>query len=310
MGLADKLGMANGELSIDWDLSPADTFGTFESWGGRERVRNNGELFYYFYIDNWAPPAKLCLMERGVKHAKIIARVDSPQEMLDHCVAAQGFDGRDKNYAIDNKVKTWLVNNIFEVEDFSGVHLVDNSEEQESLETNLPGKDELVSDLEQVRFRTEPVVLGEDELPELVRGHGFYDSRNNPSGSFANYLMDNKDNLTVSDGRTGLMWQRGGCDLTTIRNVQKYVAELNRTNFAGHNDWRMPTLEEAMSLLENNRNQKGVYLHPCFSKEQPFIFLADYRKPGGYWFIDFKQGTPFWASGSIPGGFGRVCRSL
>ncbi|HIJ78582.1 MAG: DUF1566 domain-containing protein [Desulfobulbaceae bacterium] len=310
MGLADKLGMAKGGVCIDWDLSPADTFGTFESWGGRERVRNNDELFYYFYIDNWAPPAKLYLMERGVKHAKIIARVDSPQELLDHCVAAQGFNGLDKNYAIDQKVKAWLLNNIFEREDFSGVHLVDNSTAKESLKTGLPGKDAPVPEVERVQLRTAPMVLREDDLPALVRRHNFYDSRNNPAGGFDNYLIDNQDNLTVSDAATGLMWQRGGCDLTTIRNVHKYVAELNRTRFAGHNDWRLPTLEEAMSLLENKVNGKGVYLHPCFSKEQPFIFLADCRKPGGYWFVDFKQGTPFWASGSIPGGFGRVCRSL
>jgi hypothetical protein len=153
-------------------------------------------------------------------------------------------------------------------------------------------------------------VLTEEEVAGLAAQHNFYDSRNNPQGNFRNALVDNGDGLTVTDHASGLMWQRGGCDLTAVRNVQKYVEELNRQRFAGFADWRLPTMEEAFSLLEPRVNAKGAHLHPCFSREQPFIFLADQRKPGGYWFMDFKQGTAFWASGSIPGGFGRVCRSV
>ncbi len=29
-----------------------------------------------------------------------------------------------------------------------------------------------------------------------------------------------------------------------------------------------------------------------------------------YWFVDFKQGRAFWSSGTIPGGFGRLVRSI
>jgi hypothetical protein len=122
--------------------------------------------------------------------------------------------------------------------------------------------------------------------------------------------VDNGDGLTVTDLVTGVMWQRGGCDITAIRQMHNHIQELNRQGFAGHSDWRLPTLEEAMALLEPARNASGLYLHPCFAAAQPFIFLADERRPGGYWFIDFKQATVFWASGTIPGAFGRVCRTL
>ena len=285
MGLADRLGMAGHHLTIDWDLTPADTFAMFESWGGKnqERIRNNAELHYYFYIDNWNSPAKLCLMERGVKHAKILAHIDCPQEMLEK---------------------------IIESEDSSKIELVDNSVAQEAMETGLPKKGASLPPLEKVSLRAVGIVLTEQEVAGLAAQHNFYDSRHNPQGNFSNVLVDNGDGLTVTDQVTGLMWQRGGCDLSAIRNVQKYVAELNRRRFAGFADWRLPTMEEAFSLLEPRGNEKGVHLHPCFSREQPFVFLADQRKPGGYWFMDFKQGTAFWASGSIPGGFGRVCRSV
>jgi len=312
MGLADRLGMAGHHLAIDWDLTPSDTFAMFESWGGKdqERIRSNAELHYYFYIDNWNSPAKLCLMERGVKHAKILAHIDCPQEMLEKCVAQQGVDMRDKSYAIDEGIKQWLLEKIIESEDSSRIEVVDNSVKPEGMETGLPKKGTPLPAVEKISLRAAGVVLTEQEVADLAAKHNFYDSRHNPKSNFGNALVDNGDGLTVTDYATGLMWQRGGCDLTAIRNVQKYVAQLNRQRFAGFADWRLPTMEEAFSLLEPQVNAKGAHLHPCFSREQPFVFLADQRKPGGYWFMDFKQGTAFWASGSIPGGFGRVCRSV
>ena len=77
MSFFTKLGIDPSQASIDWDLQPADTFGMFESWGGKERVKNKNERFYYFYIDNWQPPARLFLMERGIKYARILATIVS-----------------------------------------------------------------------------------------------------------------------------------------------------------------------------------------------------------------------------------------
>ena len=304
-----KLGIGE-TVSIDWDITPADTFGIFESWGGKDRVRSKNERFYYFYIDNWAHPAKLFLMERGIKFARVLARIDAPQEMIDSCVAGQGKGLLDKSYAIDGTIKQWLKENILEADGESKVLPVEGDFEQESLETGLPGKDESVPELETIKLRDEPAIIAEDEVADIVTRNKFFDSQHNPGGVFENYLVDNGDQLTVTDLRTGIMWQRGGCDITTIKQVQLYVQKLNQEKFSGFDDWRLPTAEEAFSLLESSKNDKGLYLHHCFSRDQPFIFLSDKRKPGGYWFMDFKQGTIFWASGTIPGGFGRVCRSV
>ena len=164
--------------------------------------------------------------------------------------------------------------------------------------------------LTRVNLGDEASELSEEELPLLIKSGNFYESNHNPGGSFANYLVDNGDGRTISDLVTGVMWQRGGCDLTSIRTMHAKVKRLNEQRFAGYDDWRLPTMEEALSLMTPKENDKGLHLHPCFSMAQPFIFLAAQRKPGGYWFADFKQGVIFWASGTIPGGFGRVCRTL
>ncbi len=310
MGLAAKLGMKQN-LSISWDITPWETFAIFESWGGDTRVRNKLERYYYFYIDNWEPPAKLYLMERGVKHAKILAKIDAPQELLESCVKGQGKAFIDRNYAIDAKVKDWIMEKIIDSDDQSMVHPIKYVVEKEAWGPALPGNQTpLPAGLTTVRLHAEPRFASEIEVPEIIREGNFFDTQYNPEGRFENFLVDNNDQLTVSDLRSNIMWQRQGCDLTNIKTVRKYIEKMNAEKLAGHSDWRLPTLEEAMSLMESKKNAKGNFLNPCFSKEQPFIFVADRRKPGGYWFVDYKQGTAFWASGSIPGGFGRLCRSF
>ena len=77
MGLFKKLGLAVNS-TIDWEMTPEYTFGTFESWGGKERVRSAKERIYYFFIDNWGDTPRLCLMERGIKHARVAAEITRP----------------------------------------------------------------------------------------------------------------------------------------------------------------------------------------------------------------------------------------
>ncbi|MEW6594329.1 MAG: DUF1566 domain-containing protein [Thermodesulfobacteriota bacterium] len=310
MGLCEQLGLGNQQtLTIDWEITPADTFGIFESWGGKVRVRNKRERYYYFYIDAWDEPAKLLLMERGVKYARVLARIAAPQGMIDACVASQGKALLDKSYAIDAALKQWLRENVLEGGDGSAVIPEESGLAAEDAATGLPGKDEKLPAVTPVILRHTAAFVSEEEVAAVVKKGNFFEAQRNPAGGFAHSLVDNNDGLTVTERVSGVMWQRGGCDLTTHRHVAAYVQEQNAKKFAGCSDWRLPTMEEALALLVPVQNAKGLYLHPCFSREQPFIFLADERKPGGYWFIDFKQATVFWASGTIPGGFGRLCRT-
>ena len=90
---------------IDWEMTPELSFGTYESWGGRERVRDNGEQVYYFFVDNWGDEPKVCLMERAVKHAKVLAEIDVPGAIVKKCVRDQGSSSRfEKSYAVDDVV--------------------------------------------------------------------------------------------------------------------------------------------------------------------------------------------------------------
>lgn len=313
MGIFAKLGMTgNAQATIDWDITPALTFTIFESWGSKERnIRTKGERYYYFYIDSWQEPAKVCLMERGIKHARVMAEIDAPQEMIERCIAAQGEKaGLDKCYAVDAELKQWLTDHILSGDGGDKITLVTASQETEELESGLPIKGTARPTLPSLSLPEETTITSEKDLLPLILRYGFFDNKVNPQGKFDTYLEDNGNGLTVTEAVTGVMWQRQGCDITSIRQVQTYVAEANKNRFAGFADWRLPSLEEAMSLLQPTINLKGQYIHPCFSHHQPFIFANGQRQPGGYWFIDYKQATCFWASGTIPGGFGRLCRKV
>jgi len=109
--------------------------------------------------------------------------------------------------------------------------------------------------------------------------------------------------------KTGLRWQLGGSDISSFRQLQRWVTEVNREQLAGQDDWRLPTIEEALSLLGREKGKHGSYIHPCFAIKQGYVYTADRRKPGGNWFVDFRQARVFWASGTCAGGFGRLCRT-
>ncbi len=313
MGMFQKLKIGGTVTpAIDWEMTPDMTFGTFESWGGRERVRSrisNSERIYYFFIDNWEEEPKLCLMERGVKHARVLAEIRAPEQMIKACVKAQGTSSLfEKSYAIDADIKEWLIENVLEAEDSSAVIPVHEEKQVEEMGDPLPLLAESDFQGEVIALPPEHAFINDDEIVPLIKKWNFFDGAHNPEGSFENVLVDSGDGLTVVDQRTGLMWQRAGLDITSVRSMQRKIEKLNKDGFAGHHDWHMPTMEEAMSIMETEANSKGTHLHLCFSKEQPFIFVAAQRKPGGYWFVDYKHGRAFWSSGTIPGGFARLCR--
>ena len=309
MSLFKQLHIAS-TTEIDWEMTPEYTFGTFESWGGKERIRSKSERFYYFFVDGWGDPPKLCLMERGVKHARVLAEIRAPEDMVRRCVEAHGKVAFfERTYSINEELKDWLITNVIESEDDSLVIPLAEEESGAPEDTGLPARDAAPEPATRVFLPEGPRELGEEDVAEAIARYNFADQERNPQGAFPHAFVDNGDGLTVTDLTTGLMWQRGGLDIMSFRLLKRAVDRLNREGFAGFHDWRIPSLEEALSLLENGKLAHDQYLHRCFSPREAFVFANAPRKKGGYWFVDYKQGRAYWASGTIPGGFARLCRS-
>ena len=245
-----------------------------------------------------------------MKHARIMAEIKAPSRIVKQCVKGQGRSSVfEKSYAIDDAIKKWLIDNVLDGGDPELIVPKIEEVTVEDMGPQLPDAKVAVFSGEVVHLPAEPGIINDDEIGDIVKKWNFFEAELNPIGRFDNALAAAETEEVVIDQRTTLMWQRGGIDIGSIRMIKRQIDELNREAFAGFSDWRLPTLEEAMSLMEPVKNGKGVYLRESFSREQPFIFVAAQRKPGGYWFVDYKQGRAFWSSGTIPGGFGRLVRS-
>ena len=117
----------------------------------------------------------------------------------------------------------------------------------------------------------------------------------------------NGDKIVV-DNATGLMWHQNGFSekshaygsVKFMRWVEakEWVRNLNSRGYAGYHDWRLPTVEEAASLLESSKSN-GLYIDPVFSKKQEWIWTGDRKTGGGskdkdVWEVNFRYGHVLW----------------
>ncbi|GAX60688.1 arylsulfatase A and related enzymes [Candidatus Scalindua japonica] len=103
------------------------------------------------------------------------------------------------------------------------------------------------------------------------------------------------DNKVVIDHTTGLMWhQSGSYDYMKRKEIKKWIRSLNRSGYAGHHDWRVPTVEEASSLLESSEKNGNLFIDDVFDKKQRWIWTSDSCSSGGMWRVYFDDGYVDW----------------
>tara|TARA_B100001964_G_scaffold29530_1_gene30239 strand:+ start:4148 stop:4834 length:687 start_codon:yes stop_codon:yes gene_type:complete len=127
----------------------------------------------------------------------------------------------------------------------------------------------------------------------IIKDNGFYDGDwNNSASGFPNDFQLQNDVKVVLDRASGLMWQHSGSvNEISYRDAKKYVARLNGDKFAGYSDWRMPTLEEAMSLMEPTEKSNGMYIDPVFDNMQRWIWTSDTNEVILAWLVNFFSGN-------------------
>lgn len=155
-------------------------------------------------------------------------------------------------------------------------------------ETNAPAK-------AVIRLRSTPVnELSSDAVKEMLQEKGFYHSQWNKNGKGIRHQYAAKtinNDKVVIDEATGLMWQQSGSnEFMTYDKVLTYIDQLNRDKFAGFDDWRLPTLEEAMSLMEPEEKDNNLYIDPVFHANQRWILTSDQNRASVAWFVGFAFG--------------------
>jgi len=164
--------------------------------------------------------------------------------------------------------------------------------------TSVPKKTQEKAEVTpKVSLRKEPKHMSESKIKYFLARNNFFEMNLYPQGSFKNDFIDNGDG-TITDRTTDLMWKREGSSRSLdFWSAKGYIKRLNKEQFAGYADWRLPTIEELVSLLENSP-KNGVHIAPVFSNTQIRCWSSDQTDPqsgleqwyDAAWIVSFKDG--------------------
>lgn len=115
----------------------------------------------------------------------------------------------------------------------------------------------------------------------------------------------NAGNFTVTgnvvlDQATKLMWTKQAHEPMTMEVAAKFLTNLNAATFAGYSDWRLPTRDELLTLVDHHHRYPALATgHPftnvssntCLTTTSETVSDKSYR-----WFVDMGTGTPYHAS--------------
>jgi hypothetical protein len=97
----------------------------------------------------------------------------------------------------------------------------------------------------------------ENEIKNFIINKNFFHPSYNPDGKNFHHFCEKNDEI-IFDYATKLYWQRGGSGNIPYCNFPShhfretaisYVEKLKKIEFGGFSDWRIPTLEECLSLF-------------------------------------------------------------
>ncbi len=146
----------------------------------------------------------------------------------------------------------------------------------------------------QILLRATPKQLTKAEAMEMVATRNFFHTDWNPEGDGGKFVPRALGGEPMMiDAGNRLMWQQEHSSTTlSPAYAAAYIKALNDRKFAGFSDWRLPTLEECMTLLTKvGRPYKlsdGVHqLHLAAGFEGiGEMFTADYSSEKSWWVVN------------------------
>ena len=94
-----------------------------------------------------------------------------------------------------------------------------------------------------------------------------------------------------TDPKTSLMWMKedSGGDGETWQQANDYCRNLQ---FAGHSDWRLPTIDELQGMYDPNTNVDGDHVNSNLQLTLPYAEWSSSQEyaSGTAWIFDFRNG--------------------
>ena len=162
--------------------------------------------------------------------------------------------------------------------------------------------------VEKVTLRNESAELTPDALMQMVKDKGFACPGEGIKGTFKHMYeqAELQGVKVVNDHATGLTWMQAVHEeRMNWKEAEAYVAKVNEEQVAGFADWRMPTVEELLSLMESKK-KNDYFIASVFHEELLAPWTSDVVKDAfaGAWFVDFSEGKA--VDGNRAAGLGHV----
>jgi len=189
-----------------------------------------------------------------------------------------------------------------------------NKYREKKAKTNKRNKKKIRFVKREYRLRSYSRKIDMKGLKRIIKNYDFYDSNINVNGNFKNKYKTEivgKDKVII-DKVTFLMWdQKGSFSSMKFSKAKEWIRKLNRSRYAGFSNWRLPTLDEAYSILEKKKWYGDLHIYSVFSAIQNSIWTKDYNEDGtSHWIMDFKKGRAKTPSLFKKKSFVRVVRTI
>jgi eukaryotic-like serine/threonine-protein kinase len=100
---------------------------------------------------------------------------------------------------------------------------------------------------------------------------------------------------TVTDGTTRRMWQQSGSPFQLQwHQAWEYIERLNTERFAGHRGWRLPTIDELITLLRDIPRTGEDCIAPIFDQSRIWLWSCDRRSFTAAWYVSSDMGFVAW----------------
>ncbi len=128
-------------------------------------------------------------------------------------------------------------------------------------------------------------------LEKMIKKFDYFDRNKNKNGKGIGNNFKKYGQEIIFDYSTGLMWQQSGSDkYMNYDSARAFITQINEEKSEGYNDWRLPTLEEAMSLMEPETNSDKLYIDSIFDSKQRWIWTSDQQSASRAWVVLFDNG--------------------
>ncbi len=158
---------------------------------------------------------------------------------------------------------------------------------QQDVRHQKKGSPTLNTECTRVTLRKKPINIWGGKARRVM---GLND-RSQPLNHIENCLELAGDSV-VCDQATGLYWQRSGSRYPiTHRGAQPYIDQLNRERFGGFDNWRLPTVCELLSLLNDVLYQS---VDEIFDLTKMRLWSVDLHGRRDAWHVDMDMAYAGW----------------